>query len=589
MSDAAAVVLAIATWLGARSAVPLPRGLAIVAVVAALALRRPVLLAAGAAALAASLGAAAWSGLVPPARPVAIAASGVLTSDPETVAGSVRAEVRFGEQRVDAWARGSAAVALRTRDAGDVVALVGRLRAPPDAARHRLAVRHVAARLDVERVDGWRTGSPAARAANAVRDLLDRGAASLAPARRALLRGLLVGDDRDIPAVVEADFRAAGLTHLLAVSGQQVVLVVAMVEPLLRRLGLRARLVGTLAVIGFFAVVTRGEPSVLRASAMAAIACWAGVAGRPVTRLRVLALAVTALVLVDPLLVHSTGFQLSVGASVGLVVLARPLERRIPGPRWLAGMLGVTLAAQAGVAPVLVGAFGGMPVVTVLANLLAVPAAAPLTTWGLTAGLVAGALGGPVATVVQVPSAALVWWIAGVARLAASLPFGDLDGRGVVAVAIACLAFVRWRRAAAALVVATVLVVSRPATGHVAGRELALGARLWRAGGATVLVLDPQADAGRVLVGLHHAGVRSVDLVVARSGGRQVGGTVFDLRSRVGLDAIVAPVGHRIRDATEVTTPVSVRVGALVVALRPRGAVLDVDIGETAGGGGAAR
>src|SRR5690606_6159961 len=152
-------------------------------------------------------------------------------------------------------------------------------------------------------------------------------------------------------------------------SGQNVLFVLAAAGPVLRRLQLRGRLVASLAVIGLFAVVTRAEPSVLRASAMAAIACWAAFAGRPVSRLRILALAVAGLLLVDPLLARSVGFRLSVGASAGLVLLASPLAARLPGPRWLAEPLAVTLAAQVGVAPFLLTTFGGMPVVTVVANL----------------------------------------------------------------------------------------------------------------------------------------------------------------------------------------------------------------------------
>jgi competence protein ComEC len=252
-----------------------------------------------------------------------------------------------------------------------------------------------------------------------VRRLLEQGASSLPEERRALLRGFLLGDDRDIAPPIEADFRAAGLTHLLAVSGQNLAFVLAVAGPALRRLRLRGRFITSLAVIAFFAVVTRAEPSVLRASAMAVIACWSAFAGRPVSRIRVLALAVTALLLVDPMLARSVGFQLSVGASFGLALLAAPLAARLPGPRWLAEPLGVTLAAQAGVAPVLLTTFGGMPLATPLSNLLAVPVAGPLTAWGLTAGTIAGVLGGRVAWLLHLPTNLMVGWIAGVAGGAA--------------------------------------------------------------------------------------------------------------------------------------------------------------------------
>src|SRR5206468_3695597 len=102
-----------------------------------------------------------------------------------------------------------------------------------------------------------------------------------------------------------------------------------------------------------FGVLTRWEPSVLRAEAMAALALVGTTLGRPVSGLRLLALAVTAVLLVDPLLVRSVGFLLSVAACTGIALLARPIARVVPGPRRLAAAVGVTVAAQLGVAPVL--------------------------------------------------------------------------------------------------------------------------------------------------------------------------------------------------------------------------------------------
>ena len=110
--------------------------------------------------------------------------------------------------------------------------------------------------------------------------------------------------------------------------------------------------VAALVVIGFFATVTRFEPSVLRGERMAGLAAVAEASGRPASGLRLLSLAIAGLVLVDPFLVWSIGFRLSVGASLGILLLARPIADRCPGPAWLAEALGVTTAAQLGVAPV---------------------------------------------------------------------------------------------------------------------------------------------------------------------------------------------------------------------------------------------
>ena len=145
-----------------------------------------------------------------------------------------------------------------------------------------------------------------------------------------MFTGLVLGDDRAQPADLADAFQGAGLTHLLAVSGQNVAFALALAGPVLRRLRLWPRLAATVAVIGLFGVMTRFEPSVLRASAMAALAATVAMVGWPVARVRIIALAVTGLLVVDPLLARSVGFQLSVCAATAIVVVAPPLASGAP-------------------------------------------------------------------------------------------------------------------------------------------------------------------------------------------------------------------------------------------------------------------
>jgi ComEC/Rec2-related protein len=149
----------------------------------------------------------------------------------------------------------------------------------------------------------------------------------------------VLGDDRAEPPDLVDDFRAAGLSHLTAVSGENLAFALALAGPLLRRLALRWRFVATAGLVAWFALLTRFEPSVLRACVMAALAALAVVLARPASTVRLLALAVSVLVLVDPLLVWSVGWWLSVGATAGIALLAAPLAARLPGPRPLAEAL----------------------------------------------------------------------------------------------------------------------------------------------------------------------------------------------------------------------------------------------------------
>jgi len=423
VSDAWAVALAVATALGALSARPVPVWAAVAGAAAALAARRPLLLCLAAAALASTMGARAWAGLRLPPPHTAVAGPATLVTDPADGAfHSVRVELRLGRRRVVAFAHGRAAAALRPRLAGEVVRVAGRLRPVGGRRRAYLAHRHIAAQLDVTALTPAGRGTLPARLANRVRLLLLRGVETLPPGQRAMFAGFVLGDGRNQPPATVADFRAAGLTHLLVVSGENVAFVLAVFAPLLSFLGLRGRLVGGLAVLFLFGVLTRWEPSVLRAEAMAAIALLATYSARPVSTVRLLSLATAGLLLVDPLLVGSVGFLLSVAACAGIAALAGPLHRRFRLPLPLA----VTVAAQVGVAPVLLPVFGSLPLAALPANLLAVPAAGPLMMWGMAAGVPAGLAGGRAGAALHLPTRLLMAWVEGVAHWAARLPLPRL-------------------------------------------------------------------------------------------------------------------------------------------------------------------
>ncbi|HZN14478.1 MAG TPA: ComEC/Rec2 family competence protein [Acidimicrobiales bacterium] len=439
MNDVLTVVMALAAAAGAWAARPVPLWLGLVLAAIAFARRRPVLLVIAVGLMASTMSARSWAGLRPPA-PRAVVDVMTLLTDPEPVAGAIRVEARVGHRHAELWARGASAGALYHRLAGERVEIGGRLRPLSPAMRMRLGRRHIAAQIDVERVGRVWPGSLPVRYANLLRRTLERGAEQLPSVQRSLFAGFVLGDDRGQPEEVTDEFRRSGLSHLLVVSGENVAFVLALVAPLLHRVGLRMRLVlGVLVLLGF-GLVIRWEPSVLRAEAMAAIAMTATALGRPVSSIRVLALAVTALLLVDPMLVRSVGFLLSVGACTGIALLAAPIARRLPGPRPLASAMGVTMAAQMGVAPILIPVFGPLPLATVPANLLAIPAAGPIMVWGMTAGVAAGLVPAPVARLLHVPTRLLIAWVAGVARVGARLPLGHVGLVPLVVVALAVVA-----------------------------------------------------------------------------------------------------------------------------------------------------
>jgi competence protein ComEC len=448
--------------------------------------------------------------------------------------------------------------------------------------------------------------------ANGLRRTLGQGGAVLSDRHASLLAGLTLGDDRDQPADMTDAFRAAGLTHILAVSGQNVAFVMVLAAPVLARLRFGPRLVVTLAVLGGFALVTRFEPSVLRATAMAGVAATGAALGRPASSVRVLALGVCGVLLVDPLLATSLGFRLSVAGAAGIVVAAGRIERVLPGPRWLAAPLSVTLAAQAAVAPLLVASFGAVPVASLPANLLALPAAGPVMVWGLTGGLAAGLGGRAVATVVHLPTRALVAWIDGVATAAARWPLGQLRAGHVALLAAAAVAagapvrpdpggdaepapgplqrrHVRVARGGAALVGGVVLAHAAAAAGGpgvIDGEAVGPGAQLWQDGGAAAVVVDGRAREEAVLAGLRDRGVTRLDVVVLRTSAPAAAEVAAVLRRRWPAVLVLGPsgsaAGRRIADLGPVTVPTGgsvVDLGGLRLTVRGSGTErLDVGV-----------
>jgi competence protein ComEC len=603
LSEVGAVALAVATWIGVAAARPVPTWCGAAVVASALLVRRPWLLVGGALVLGSALSAGAWGGLVA-ARPATYTGRVRLAADPGEVGAAVRADVVLDDgRRVEAWARGTAAGRLRGLLAGETVAVAGQLAPPPDPAPW-LVPRHVVGRLSITAVTSDADpGAPWTRLANGYHRLLVAGAAALPTDQQPLLAGFVLGDDRGEDPAVASDFRSSGLSHLLVVSGENVAFVLALAAPLVSRLRLSWRLATTLGVLAWFAVLTRFEPSVLRATCMAGIAAIAAFRGRTLSGVRVLALAVTVLLLVDPLLSTALGFRLSVAASAAIVLLAPPLARRLRGPTWLRQSTAVAVAAQVGVAPVLVPAFGGVPAVSVGANLLAVPAAGPVMMWGLVVGPVAGVLrllgaDGPAAAVL-LPIRLLLGWVAGVARVGASAPLGLLGwpqlavlGAAAALVAGAARTRRRWlassvRAVALGGAVAVVLggALGPPVPASAGADVVATGVDLWRssAGGAVVTLSGHAGTADAVLDGLRARGVRELDAVVLASATRPATDVVVALRARLDVGLVWQPDGGSVPDATAPAPGDHLDAAGVIVDVRRTSPTLLVDVGVEAG------
>ena len=357
--------------------------------------------------------------------PAHVSGRATLVDDPRQGRwGAVEAEAVVSGRHFRLQAKGKQAAELRPMLAGQHLLVEGTAQRVKGKAAGSLRRRHIAGQIQVESISLMDKGSTASRTANGLRQLLGSGAASMSLDERSLFTGLVIGDDREQSAEMTSDFRDAGLLHLLAVSGHNVAFVLIVMAPLLRRFALSGRFLGAVITLAFFGAVTRWEPSVMRAEAMAAVALTAVYLGRPISLLRTIALAVTASLLVDPFLVGSIGFLLSVGACIGMACLGEKLSNSLIGPALLTRSLGYSAAAQLGVAPVQLAVFGPVPIAGLIANLLAGPVAGLVMMWGLVAGVIAGIVGEPMATWLHAPTSLMVRWIAAVAHVTAKWHLG---------------------------------------------------------------------------------------------------------------------------------------------------------------------
>jgi ComEC/Rec2-related protein len=253
------------------------------------------------------------------------------------------------------------------------------------------------------------SGGPLA-IASAIRTGLDGAMVPLSEEEAALVRGLTIGDTERIDGSTIELFRRSGLSHLLAVSGSNVAIVLGAVMVLARRVRLWIRTAGGAIALALFVVVVGPDPSVLRAAVMGGLALAAVSGGSRSDPLHALAIAMIVVVGARPGLVFSVGLHLSAAATFGIVVWGAPFARRLAFlPRPLALLLAATVTAQVAVAPILIATFGRISVAGPVANVLAVPAVAPATIAGLAGAVVAAFVPHAGATIARIAGPFAGW------------------------------------------------------------------------------------------------------------------------------------------------------------------------------------
>jgi competence protein ComEC len=331
---------------------------------------------------------------------------------------------------------------------------------------------------------------PVQRAAHVVRGRFAATAREVLPAAQAaMLPALVLGDTSAVTADSGREFRSAGMTHLMAVSGANVTIVCAAVLFSARLIGPRAAVLLAGVALLAFVIVVQPTASVLRAAVMGAIALAGMLTSRRRQAIPALSAAVLILLAIAPQLAVDAGFALSVLATGALVLIAPVWSRRLAAkgcPKPLADGLAVALAAQVVTAPLVAGISGRVSLVSVAANLAAAPVIAPITVLGSAAAMMC-VLWPPGAQLLMRFTGPELWWVSKVAHIAAGVPAATVpvpDGLAGVLL-VGC--------ATALLLVLGVLLWRRPwfrASTRAAGVVAVACVLAWSAS----QLLDPRAD-----------------------------------------------------------------------------------------------
>ena len=270
--------------------------------------------------------------------------------------------------------------------------------------------------------------------------------------RRQLLVGIVLGDDAGLPEGLRDRFRASGLYHLLAVSGQNVALVAGGVLFLAWVLGIGRGVaeIGALAAIGAYVLAVGAQPSVVRAGVAGALGSLAWLAARERDRWYFMLVGALVLLAWNPYDALDAGFQLSFAAVTAIFLLAPRLQRTLEGypmPRSVRGIVAVSAACGLATAPILCLQFGSMPLYTIPANMLAEPAMPPLLALAFGAAAL-HPLSASAGAALSSLAGCCAAYVALCARLVGGLPLARLPAvwaLGLLGVGAAAYAWRRWR------------------------------------------------------------------------------------------------------------------------------------------------
>ena len=291
---------------------------------------------------------------------------------------------------------------------GDTVTVTGKLLTPPEfdtfSYRDYLARRGIYGYIPNAEVDIIQRTDRVLGYVFDLRAHFESIIEDLLPSPQApLLSGILLGVESQIPPDVREAFNRTGTSHIIAISGANIIVVI---QVLLRSLQpitgkRRARLL-TISGVGFYTILVGADPAVVRAAIMGSLSLIAMQTGRKAHGLTSLAFSIWLMSLVNPTILWDVGFQLSVAATAGLVLFADDFARALEAvlargfaensarqiAHWLSEPVTIGLAAQITTTPLILFYFGRFSLISFIANVLILPVQAYIMIWGwITVGI----------------------------------------------------------------------------------------------------------------------------------------------------------------------------------------------------------
>ncbi|MFP7696816.1 ComEC/Rec2 family competence protein [Trueperella sp. LYQ143] len=387
---------------------------------------------------------------------------------------------------------------------------------------------YVAARLIAQDIDVQSGAALPARIRSALGDLIASG-----PQHLQLVPGIVLGDDSQIPAELVTAMRQEGLSHITAVSGAHISILLSVIFLIVGRRRYRCAAVLSIATLAGLVFLVGLEPSVVRAAIMGVFVCIAVGMRRPSSAMPLINICIMTVCLLAPQLANRIGFQLSVCATLAIVLAGPPLSRWLARgmPRALAQILAISLVASLATGPIVVRIQPESSVWLCLANIIISPVIAPITIFGMVAAICAP-WAVPVAQLCLLVCRCCTAWIYEVVIHLAHLPGSHLPTPLALAINAGLVAgicvFIYFDRAwicavgaVAGLSVFGVMAVSRPDTATVFADDWQIvqcdvgqgSAMLLRHKEQIVLVDVGPAD-GHIGDCVNQAGVTKLDLVI---------------------------------------------------------------------------